>query len=298
MNVDYINPFINASIDVFKSFAGIGSEPGQLLVRTKPGTSGDIIGFIGLNGHGINGYFGIHFSSLFLNKILAKLFDGHTTASREELYDLAGELTNMITGNAKATLSKKGFFFDVAVPKISHTTPEIPAELKNNPVIIVPFTTRMGEFNIEASIRTIAEDLAKDTMAEVPPPKGMLSVEQFARETRIDPIKVRRFLKTGYISGKKISNRQWHISESELEKILGPQKFQAKKKKEERLSTETTEVTIGVEAFSKLSGLSSAKIKGFLRSGFLKGYLDKTNTWQVEQEEISKFKKNYRIPST
>jgi chemotaxis protein CheX len=291
MNVNYINPFIDASIDVFKTFANIKSEPGQPLVRNKPGTNGDIIGFIGLNGHGINGYFGIHFSSLFLNKILVTLFDGHTTATREELYDLAGELTNMITGNAKATLSKKGFFFDVAVPKISHTTPKISAELKNNPVIIVPFATRMGEFNIEASIRTIAEDLAKDTMAEVPPPHGMLSVEQFARETRIDPIKIRRFLKTGYIPGKKISNRQWHIPESELEKIIGSQKFQAKKKKKKRLSTETTEATIGVEAFSKLSGLSSAKIKGFLRSGFLKGYLDKTNTWQVEQDEISKFKK-------
>ncbi len=211
MNVNYINPFINASINVFKTFADIDSEPGPPTVRSKPGAAEDINGFIELDGHGINGYFIIHFSKSFLNKILAILFDGHTNSSQEEAHDLAGELTNMITGNAKAELSKKGFFFDVAVPRISHTTPIISPDLKNNPVIIVPFDTRAGKFNIEASIRTIEEDLAKDT--------------------------------------------------------------------------------ISVEKFSKLSGLSSAKIKNFLRSGFLKGCLEKNNIWRVEQIEISKFKK-------
>ncbi|MCP4720637.1 MAG: hypothetical protein GY860_14385 [Desulfobacteraceae bacterium] len=291
MNVNYINPFINASISVLKTFAHIDSEPGRPLVRNKPGTSGDIIGFIGLNGHGINGYFIIHFSRVFLNKILVTLFNGDTTPSKEELYDLAGELTNMITGNAKAELSKNGFFFDVAVPMISHSTPKISSDLKNNPVIIVPFNTRAGKFNIEASIITIEEDLAKDTMSEVPPPPGYTSVAQFAKETRMDSIKIRRFLKTGFLSGTKISNRQWHIPESEFEKILGPQKDLARKNKNIKASAETLEDSISIENFSKLSGLSSAKIKSFLRSGFLKGCLDTNNIWRVKQDEIAKFKK-------
>lgn len=291
MNVNYINPFINASIDVIKTFANIKCEAGRPLVRTKPESSGDVIGFIKLNGHGISGFFMIHFSTSFLNKILVTLFNSPTTSSKEEVYDLAGELTNMITGNAKAELSKKGFFFDVAVPKISHTMPEISSDLKNNPVIIVPFETRAGRFNIGASIRTIKEDFAKDTMAQVPPPPGMTSVEQFAKETRIDPIKIRRFLKTGFLLGTKISNRQWHIPESEFEKILSPSKFQARKRKIEKAPVEISGDAISVEDFSKLSGLSSAKIKNFLRTGFLKGAMDQTNTWQVEKSEISKFKK-------
>ena len=169
MNVNYINPFINASIDVIKTFAGIKFEAGRPLVRNKPGANGDVIGFIKLNGHGISGYFIIHFSTSFLNKILVTLFNGQTTPSKEEVYDLAGELTNMITGNAKAELSKKGFFFDVAVPQISHTTPEIASDLKNNPVIIVPFETQAGRFNIEASIRTIKEDFAIPWPKFLPP---------------------------------------------------------------------------------------------------------------------------------
>lgn len=290
MNVNYINPFINASIDVFKTFAGINSEPGRPLVRNKPGPGGDINGFIKLNGHGINGYFIIHFSRNLLNKILDTLFDGQPPPSQEELFDLAGELTNMVTGKAKAELSKKGFFFDVAVPEISHTTPKISSDLKNNPVIIVPFDTLAGKFNIETSLGTIEEDLAKDTMHEVPPPPGMASVEQFAKQTRIDPVKIRRFLKTGFLSGTKISNRQWHIPESEFEKIL-VSKSQDRKVSRKKAAALVSEHTISVEDFSKLSGLSSAKIKSFLRSGFLKGRLDETNIWQVEQTEISKFNK-------
>ena len=66
-------------------------------------------GFIGLNGHGISGYFIINFATSFLEKIMAGIFD-HTTSTKEDLFDLAGELTNMITGSAKADLSQKGIF--------------------------------------------------------------------------------------------------------------------------------------------------------------------------------------------
>ncbi|MDD9301862.1 MAG: chemotaxis protein CheX [Desulfobacter sp.] len=116
MDVKYINPFISASMNVFSTFAGIDSHPGTPGIRTCPLADKDINGFIHLNGHGIKGFFIIGFASAFLARILASIFD-HSQASTEELYDLAGELTNMITGSAKAELSKKGYFFDVAVPK-------------------------------------------------------------------------------------------------------------------------------------------------------------------------------------
>ncbi|MCG8619729.1 MAG: chemotaxis protein CheX [Desulfobacterales bacterium] len=289
MDVKYINPFISASMDVFSTFAGVESSPGTPSVRVEPLTNKDINGFISLNGHGISGYFIINFSASFLQEILAAIFD-HTRATREELYDLAGELTNMITGSAKAELSKKGYFFDVAVPKISHTTPVIPDDLKKKPIIVVPFDTRAGKFHIEASIQRIEEDFQQDTLPEVEAPDGYISVDAFAKETRMDPIKVRRLLKTGFLNGKKISNSQWHIPEEELFKIQGyrPSKTRAMKKVPQSLLDET----ISVKEFSRLSGLSSAKIKGFLRSGFLKGVLDDTQTWRVRKGQISKFIKN------
>ncbi|MCG8615902.1 MAG: chemotaxis protein CheX [Desulfobacterales bacterium] len=289
MDVKYINPFISASMDVFSTFAGVTSRPGKPSVRLSPLTSKDVNGFITLNGHGIKGYFIINFSAGFLKEILAGIFD-HTSASQEEINDLAGELTNMITGSAKAELSKRGYFFDVAVPRISHTTPEIPGEMKKKPIIVVPFDTRAGKFHIEASLQRIEEDFLQDTMPEVEAPEGYISVETFAKEVHMDPIKVRRFLKTGFLSGKKISNSQWHIPEKELFKISGyrPRKNKPITKPSQLLLDET----ISVEEFSRLSGLTSARIKNFLRTGFLKGVQDEKKVWRVRRGQVSKFIKH------
>ena len=288
MEVKYINPFISASMSVFSTFAGLNSSPGAPSVRTRPLTDKDINGFIGLNGHGITGYFIINFATEFLQEIMATIFE-HTQSTKADLYDLAGELTNMITGSAKAELSQKGFFFDVAVPKISHTTPAIPDDLKKNPIIVVPFDTRAGKFHIEASIQCIDEDFQQDTMPEIAPPEGYISVDDFARKTRMDPIKVRRLLKTGFLTGKKISNRQWHIPEKQLFKIQG---YRPPETKPVQKVTQTLlDETISVEEFAKLTRLRPAKVKSFLRSGFLRGIVDEQNVWHVKKSEISKFNK-------
>ena len=289
MDVNYINPFINASMNVFSTFAGLESRPGRPAVRTRPLADKGVNGFISLNGHGISGYFIINFSSGFLKEILSVIFD-HPKASMEEICDLAGELTNMITGSAKAELSKNGFFFDVAVPGISHTTPEIPGTLKNNPIIVVPFDTTAGKFHIEASIQRIEEDFQQDTMPEVKPPGGYVSVDTFAKETRMDPIKVRRLLKTGFLTGKKISNRQWHIPESEFGKIQGYRPPKARRP--ESVPQSLMDETVSVEEFSKITGVSPVKIKKFLRTGFLKGVQDADRKWRVVRGQVSKFKKH------
>lgn len=289
MNVKYINPFISASMDVFSTLAGVEPRPGTPSVRLTPLTNQDVNGFITLNGHGINGYFIINFSARFLKEILAEIFD-HTAATKEEVNDLAGELTNMITGSAKAELSKRGYFFDVAVPRISHTTPDIPYDMKKKPIIVVPFATRAGEFHIEASLQRIEEDFQQDTMPEVDAPQGYISVETFAKTAHMAPIKVRRLLKTDFLNGKKISNRQWHIPEEELFKIQGYRPPVNTPK--ENVSQCILDETISVEEFSRLSGLKSARIKSFLRTGFLKGIQDENKAWRVRRGQVSKFIKH------
>ena len=289
MDVKYINPFISASMEVFSTFAGVESHPGAPVVRKKPLADKEINGFIGLNGHGISGYFIINFSSSFLEAILAEIF-GHAKAKQEELYDLAGELTNMITGMAKAELSKRGFFFDVAVPKISQTPLVlIPQDLVSNPVIVVPFDTRAGKFHIEASVQTIEEDFQQDSMLEVEAPEGYISVDEFAKITRMAPVKVRRLLKTGFIQGKKISARQWHIPKEEIDKIQGNRHSKSKPAKE--VPKTLLDETVSVQEFAGQTGLSPAKVKSFLRSGFLAGVLN-DKEWRVKNGQVSKFNKN------
>ncbi|WP_035236547.1 chemotaxis protein CheX [Desulfobacter vibrioformis] len=288
MDVKYINPFITASINVFFTFSGIESKPGRPTIRTTPLVSEDINGFISLNGHGISGYFIINFSQPFLTQILAAIFD-YSQSSLNELQDLAGELTNMITGSAKAELSQKGFFFDVAVPQISQTIPPIPKGLRGNPIIVVPFNTKFGKFQIQASLLEIAEDFQKVTPPEIKAPPGYLSVADFAKLTRVAPIKVRRLLKTGFLRGEKISATEWYIPEKELLKIQGDHPPQIANASEQ--SPTLLEESVSLEEFSRLSGLPPTKIKNFLRTGFIKGVKDENQAWWIKKEQVSKFKK-------
>ncbi len=156
MNVAYINPFINACIEVFNTFTCIDSSPGSPRARIAPSREGEIRSVIRLKGHGIDGFFIIHFTRSFLQRIMATLFGQEASPTDDEFSDLAGELTNMISGCAKAALSQKGFFFEVAVPQISLGRLAIPQSLKQSPVIQVPFDTRVGGYCIEASILTAA----------------------------------------------------------------------------------------------------------------------------------------------
>ena len=288
MDVKYINPFITASVDIFSTFSGVESIPSRPTARTSPLVGKDINGFISLNGHGISGYFIINFSQPFLTRILANIFD-HVQASLSELLDLAGELTNMISGSAKAELSKRGFFFDVAVPQISQTAPAIPKDLKGKPIIVVPFETEIGKFQIQASILEIAEDFQKDTSPEIKAPDGYISVDAFAKLTRVAPIKVRRLLKTGFLKGKKITATQWHIPKEELKK------FQAghpgKTKTPAKTVSTQPEAFVSLEKFSKLSGLPPTKVKNFLRTGFIDGIKDQNQVWQIKTDQVLKFKK-------
>ena len=287
MNVNYINPFINACIEVFSTFANLDSRPGKPRARIQPSARGELKAIIGLNGHGIDGYFIIHLTRAHLENIMATLFDSTARNSDEDLKDLAGELTNMITGCAKAQLSRKGFFFDVALPRISTGDIDIPTALEKEPVIQVPFETDMGIYVIEASIKTIDSDLAQDTCDRVPAPPGMLSLEDFATKARIHPIKLKRLLKTGHLIGERISNQQWHIPNAELKKFPG--RHQGNTPVEEMPTLQ--EATLSLKEFSQATLLPQAKIKRFIRSGFILAALDENKNWLIPPSEILKFKK-------
>ncbi len=286
MNVDYINPFIMSSLKVFKTLAHLESKPGTPRISNSLKHTGYVNGYIGLEGHGISGYLMITFSICFLQQIFKTLFGSKKKPSEADLFDAAGELTNMISGGAKAELSKQGFFFDMAVPLLSQSLPEIPEHLKQTPTILVPFDTKASDYTIQASILKIEEDFEEETLPEVPPPAGMISVAQFSERTGMGIIKVRRFLKTGFLEGKKVSQTQWHIPEKELRKV---QVINTPKKV--HTSEEGFDDTyVSISEFSDLSRLTPAKIKGFLRTGFLKGNQDENNIWHIKRHLVSKFR--------
>lgn len=216
MKVEYINPFINASIHVLSTMGGVNPVPGKPHIRDNNHASGDVSGIIGLAGEGVRGFFVVSFTEKCILNFMSKMLDETFDRIDAEVKDAVGEVTNMISGGAKAELSHKGFFFDVAIPSVISGKAHQIEQVTGIPVIVVPFRTEAGPFYIEAALYT--GEPADQEKGEIP--EGMLSVAQFSKKTGVRTATVRRWLKGGFLKGDKITSRVWHIPEEEVKKIL------------------------------------------------------------------------------
>ena len=73
----------------------------------------------------------------------------------EEVTDMVGEITNMVTGGAKNLLGEKGFDFDMATPIVVSGAGHTITHKSQGKKIIMPFSSDAGTANIEVSFDTL-----------------------------------------------------------------------------------------------------------------------------------------------
>lgn len=118
MNVEYINPFIEASQQVFRMMTGIKPQLGNVHLKNSPYPGDSIAVIIGLTGK-IRGQVII---SLSLNtaKSIASIMMGGTPV--KILDDFAksaiSELGNMIMGNTATLLYSRGIGIEITPPSL------------------------------------------------------------------------------------------------------------------------------------------------------------------------------------
>ncbi len=151
MKAEYLNPFLQATINVLSTMARMSPKPGKPAVKEDDTAVGDITGIIGLTGEQ-NGSLAVSFSESCALKIVENMMGEKYDKLNEEVADAVGELTNMISGDARAQLQKLGFNFSAAIPTIvrgkDHSIRHIP---QGGTTLMIPFTTDNGDFYIEAS---------------------------------------------------------------------------------------------------------------------------------------------------
>lgn len=86
---------------------------------------GDVSGLIGMVSDQAKGSLSITYEASLAIATMKKMVGEGPDEVNEEITDLVGEITNMVTGGAKRMLSEKGFEFDMATPIVvsgkSHT---------------------------------------------------------------------------------------------------------------------------------------------------------------------------------
>ncbi len=148
MDVLLINPFINATLNVLETMAFITVTPGKPYVKKDNLAVGDVTGILGLTGIA-NGTIAVTFEKKCILTIVSNMFGEAMETLNDEISDAVGELTNMISGQARRELEQMGKVFKAAIPSVVTGKNHSIRHYSEGPKIAIPFNTDGGNFTIE-----------------------------------------------------------------------------------------------------------------------------------------------------
>ena len=150
-DVRYINPLLNAVIDVLKTMAMIKASPGEPYLNKERRAAGDVTGLIGVTGYA-EGVISLTLTEACVLRIVSNMLGEEFNSINDEIADAVGELTNMIAGQARTHLSDAGMSFQASTPSVIVGKNHELKHISNAPILAIPFTTPDGKLVVEISI--------------------------------------------------------------------------------------------------------------------------------------------------
>ncbi|MFQ3339610.1 MAG: chemotaxis protein CheX [Colwellia sp.] len=151
MNVEFINPFLSSMLNVMSTMAQMELIPEKPRLKKNEIALGDVSGLIGMVSDQANGSLSITFEGGLALATMKKMVGEAPDKVNEEIIDLVGEITNMVTGGAKRLLSEKGIEFNMATPIVVSGTNHSIHHKAKGPVVIIPLKSELGRAYIEFS---------------------------------------------------------------------------------------------------------------------------------------------------
>ena len=151
MDVNFINPFLDATIHVLKTMAFIEPVPGTPYLKKDNLARGDVSGIIGFTGAAI-GSMALSFSEGCILKIVSNMLGEEIKEVNGEIEDAVGEITNMVSGVARKNLESLGLSISAAIPSVISGKGHSVSHIMSGPCIIIPFETEQGPFVVDVCI--------------------------------------------------------------------------------------------------------------------------------------------------
>jgi chemotaxis protein CheX len=148
VDVKIINPFLAATIHVLKTMADITPVASKPFLKKDATAIGDVTAIIGITG-AAKGSMSLSFSESSIKAIVAGLIGTPVDDLNDEVKDAVGELTNMISGDARRRLSEESISLQGGIPTIISGRGHTVRHIHNGPCIAIPFETPFGGFIVE-----------------------------------------------------------------------------------------------------------------------------------------------------
>ncbi len=160
MDVKFINPFLQGTIEVLKKMAFVEPRPGKVYVKESSLAGGDISGIIGITGDAA-GTLALSFSEACICDVCSRMLGESYTEACQDIFDAVGEITNMISGVARTHMEKEGMVVYAAIPSVVYGKNHTINHILNTPSIVIPFSTDRGAFVVDVCIKETAAEMMR-----------------------------------------------------------------------------------------------------------------------------------------
>ena len=141
-------PFIKATREVLTVMAGITPTAAKPYVKKDNSARGDVSAVIGLSGDK-NGTFAISFSKKCAVHIVRQMLGDAIEDLINDVQDAVGEISNMISGQARVGLVDMGVTLSGSTPSVIMGDNHTIKHVTTAPIMAIPFTTENGDFTVE-----------------------------------------------------------------------------------------------------------------------------------------------------
>ena len=152
MNVEYINPFINVSINLVQMVCNVKAERGQIYVKNSTFMAESVVIIIGIAGEFKGQVFFSMDESTACKIASAMMFGMEVNALEDMAKSAIAELGNMIMGNVSTEFYNSGVRIDITPPTVLVGN-DIAVSTKGGKTICVPLILdNIGKIEIDVSI--------------------------------------------------------------------------------------------------------------------------------------------------
>ncbi|MBU1002882.1 MAG: chemotaxis protein CheX [Proteobacteria bacterium] len=146
-----VRPFLDAVQNVISTMARIEVSAGKPFVKKDTIAHGDVTGVISMSGDRA-GTISVTFTRECALAVVSNMIGEKIIELNHDISDAVGELTNMISGQARRGLQQDGLTMEAGIPTVVMGANHSISHITKSPLLAIPFSTVHGTFTVEVSL--------------------------------------------------------------------------------------------------------------------------------------------------
>lgn len=157
MDSSLIMPFIASAQAVFQTMMQVQADVGEPYANNNQPSNHEVCAIISMTGD-VNGTVGITFPRSTAARVASVFGGAEVSVSSPDFIDALGEVVNMVAGGAKAKFVGRNV--SISCPSVVIGEGFALRHASDDRSIVIPFTSDLGEFNIEVITKAVAAKAA------------------------------------------------------------------------------------------------------------------------------------------